>query len=109
MTLHTSRYHALVFAALVFFFCSCGRSEIDYVTSPDKGLVMASLYSDIVVKSTDAATTDDFDDYNFNTSMLKKHKFCNKDTNGNYIETHFLDYVVNACKIKLDNKPHDNK
>lgn len=62
--------------------------------------------SDVIA---DIMATTDFDFYNSETSMLKKQKFCNKDTDGNYIETHFLDYVVNACKREMNNKPCDNK
>lgn len=83
--------------------------HLKYVKDNLKSLGRIPTDDEIIDVVVEIMTITDFDDYNFNTSMLKKHKFCNKDTNGNYIETHFLDYVVNACKIKLDNKPHDNK
>lgn len=60
MTLHTGRLLALLFFALPFVFTSC---ENENISSQDKGKVMLSLYSDIVLKS--VAPISDVEDFNF--------------------------------------------
>ena len=64
MTLHTGRLTVLLCAVLVFISYSC--SDPNSLSSPDgMGKVMASLCSEVVVKSTESPSGGAIDNYNF--------------------------------------------
>lgn len=65
MTLHTGRLTAQAFAAFVLIFSSCeNRIGTDALASEGKGLVYASVRSEITVRNSDAEEVD-YSDYNF--------------------------------------------
>lgn len=65
MTLHTGRFYALAFAALMSILVSCeGEKPSHALAGNGKGMVMLTLYSGIEIKS-DAVPISDVEDYNF--------------------------------------------
>ena len=65
MTLHTGRFYALAFAALMLMFVSCEGEKPSHALVPGgKGKVMLSLYSSVEIKS-EASPISDVEDYNF--------------------------------------------
>lgn len=67
MTLHTGRFNALAFAALILMLVSCEGHEPSHALDGDgKGKVMLSLGADLVIDvRSEASPISDFDDYNF--------------------------------------------
>ena len=64
MTLHTGRHYAKAFASLIFLFCISCRSVVVEPQAVGKGLVNVALQSEIIVKSAEAVSEDDYLDYN---------------------------------------------
>lgn len=67
MTLHTGRFNALAFAALILMLVSCeGHEPSHALADKGKGKVMLSLGSDLVIDmKSEASPISDFDDYRF--------------------------------------------
>lgn len=67
MTLHTGRFNALAFAALILMLVSCeGHEPSHALADKGKGMVMLSLSTDLSINiKSEASPISDFDDYRF--------------------------------------------